>query len=43
MPSGQLVDPAEDRSQELVQGREGQMGFALSGVDAEGRITPCDR
>jgi hypothetical protein len=43
MPGWQLVDSAENRSQELVEGREGQMGFSLSGVDAQGRTTSRDR
>jgi hypothetical protein len=43
MPSWQAVDPAEDRSQELVKRGEGQMRLSLSGVDAEGRITSRDR
>ena len=29
MPGWQFIDPAEDRPQELVQGRESQMGFSL--------------
>jgi hypothetical protein len=43
MPGRQLVDPAEDRPQELVEGGKCQVRFALGGPDAEGGVSVGDR
>jgi hypothetical protein len=43
MPGGQLADPVEDRPQELVEGRERQVGFRLGGAHGEGGVSPLLR
>jgi hypothetical protein len=43
MSGWQLVDPAEDRPQQLVERSEGQVRFSLSGLDAEDGESLCDR
>jgi hypothetical protein len=43
MPSRQFIDPAEKGPQELVEGRETQMGLSRRGADAERGMSPGDR
>jgi hypothetical protein len=43
MPGWQFIDPAEQRPQQLVKGRETQVGFPLGGAQAERGVPAPDR